>query len=113
MWLQQHNKLLMEGHYRLASPILPVAFAFVALAFMLGGDFSRRGQLLRVLGAVGTVLLMEAAQLSIKNLGERLPTLAPLMYIAALVPLTGGAIALGGRWGIRRRRAPLAPPEQA
>ncbi|MEE8332483.1 MAG: LPS export ABC transporter permease LptF [Alphaproteobacteria bacterium] len=110
---QQHNKLLMEGHYRLASPMLPVAFAFVALAFMLGGDFSRRGQLLRVLGAVGTVLLMEAAQLSIKNLGERLPTLAPLMYIAALVPMAAGAIALGGRWGIRRRRAALAPPGQA
>jgi len=106
------NKLLLEGHYRLAMPLLPVAFAFVALAFMLGGDFSRRGQLARILCAVATVLLIEAAQLSVKNLGEKLPALAPLMYLAAMAPLAAGAIALSGRWRIRRRRAPMVPAGQ-
>jgi len=107
------NKLLLEGHHRLAMPLLPIAFAFVALAFMLGGDFSRRGQLGRVLGAVAAVLLMETAQLSVKNLGEKLPELAPLMYIAALAPGAAGAVALGGWWRFRRRRPLAASPERA
>lgn len=107
------NKLLLEGHHRLAMPLLPVAFAFVALAFMLSGDFSRRGQTVRILGAVATVLLIETAQLGVKNLGERLPGLAPLMYLAALLPALAGAVALGGWWRFRRRRLLPAPPEHA
>jgi len=107
------NRLRVEGHFRLAMPLLPVAFAVVALAFLLYGDFSRRGQMLRVLGAVTVVLLMESAQLSVKNLGEKLPALAPLLYLVALGPLAAGAIALSGRWRLRRPRQPAAASEPA
>ena len=66
------------------------------------------------MGAVAAVLLIETAQLSVKNLGEKLPGLAPLMYLAAVAPAAAGALALGGWWRLRRRTArhPM-PPEQA
>lgn len=107
------NKLLMEGHFRLAMPLLPAAIAFVALAFMLGGEFSRRGQFGRLLVAVAAALLMEMAQISVRNMGEKLPALAPLMYLAALAPGAAGAIALGGWWRYRRRRPPAVLSERA
>lgn len=49
-------KLRMEGHHRLAMPLLPLGFTLVGLTFLLGGDFNRRGQLFRILGAVSTVI---------------------------------------------------------
>src|SRR5690606_32378781 len=66
-----YSKFRMEAHHRLASPLLPLAFTFVALALLLHGDFNRRGQTWRILAAVGVVIAIESAVLGFKNLGER------------------------------------------
>ena len=103
-WIR--SKLIMEGHHRLAMPLLPVAFTIVALAFLLGGDFSRRGQMWRVMAAVIAALFIETSQLSVKTMGESVPELAPLMYAAAVVPIALAAAALSDRWRVRRRITP-------
>jgi lipopolysaccharide export system permease protein len=105
--LWNYQKLRMEGHHRLASPLLPLAFTLVALALLLHGDFNRRGQTWRILIAVGVILAMETGLLGAKNLGEKIPSMALLMYA---IPLLPGALAV---WALtlrrtRRRRDALA-----
>lgn len=84
--IEYFYKLRMEGHHRLSMPLLPFSFTLVGLAFLLGGDFNRRGQLFRILGAVSTVIAIEIAQLGVKNLGEKTPAIYVLMYFAPLLP---------------------------
>jgi len=103
-----YNKLRMEGHSRLASPLLIFAATVVALACLLTGEFNRRGQLRRM--AIATLVLvgMEAAGLVIKSAGEKYPAVIPLLYADALIPILFAGLALltTGAW---RRRAQPAP----
>lgn len=102
------NKLIMEGHHRLSLPLLPISFVLVALAFMLGGEFNRRGQMERVLCAVGIVILVEVGQLGIKNLGNKMLDIAFLMYVVPAIPAVAALVYLGPRrW---RRRPPGDAP---
>jgi len=84
--IQFFSKLRMEGHHRLASAFLPLSFALIALAFLLSGDFNRRGQLFRILSAISTVITIEIAQLGAKNLGEKTQGIYVLMYFTPLIP---------------------------
>ena len=84
--VQYFEKLRMEGHHRLSMPLMPISFILVGLAFLLGGDFNRRGQTFRILGAVTTVVAIEIAQLGAKNLGEKTQAIYVLMYFAPLIP---------------------------
>jgi lipopolysaccharide export system permease protein len=49
----QRNIAIMraEGHQRIASPLLAIAFAMIGLAALLAGEFNRRGQVRRILWA--------------------------------------------------------------
>lgn len=100
-----YYKLQMEGHHRLSMPLLPLSFTLIGLAFLLGGDFNRRGQLVRILAAVSTVIVIEIAQLGFKNLGEKTPGIYLLMYLAPLIPALGAAWFLAPRGRLR----PAAP----
>lgn len=81
-----YQKLRMEGHHRLSMPLLPISFTLIAIALLLTGEYNRRGQTLRILGAVAVVVAMEAALLGLKNMGERAPWVAPLMYLIPIIP---------------------------
>lgn len=105
------HKLRMEGHHRLSAPLLPLSFTLIALALLLGGDFNRRGQLWRVMSAVGLVIAVELSQLGVKNLGERWPDLFVFMYLVPLVPAVAAAWFLGPRR--HQRRAAAAGPTTA
>jgi lipopolysaccharide export system permease protein len=105
------HKLRMEGHHRLSMPLLPLSFTLVGLAFLLAGDFNRRGQLFRILGAVSTVIVIEIAQLGVKNLGEKTENLTVLIYVAPLLPALLAAWWLNNRGPVKKR--PLLPvPDQ-
>jgi len=104
------QKLQMEGHHRLASPLLGLAFVFAGLAFLLTADFNRRGQIWRIIPAVAAVVGMEAAVLAAKSYGEKVPELGPLMYFIAVLPILLGCVALARDRRTRRRPAPMAPP---
>lgn len=79
-------KLRMEGHHRLSMPLLPLCFTLVSLALLLMGDFNRRGQLWRILSAIAIVFVVEVAQLGFKNLGEKAPNIAVLIYLTPIIP---------------------------
>jgi lipopolysaccharide export system permease protein len=103
-----YNKLRMEGHSRLASPLLILAATFVALACLLTGEFNRRGQWRRVALATAILVAIEAGALVIKSMGERYLELAPLLYVDALLPiLVAGIVLLTGG---RLRRPAVAQP---
>lgn len=85
--MQWYNKLIMESHHRLSMPLFPLAFTFVGLALLLGGSFNRRGQLWRVLSAVGIIIIMETSHLGVKNLGEKIVNLGFLMYLIPICPI--------------------------
>jgi lipopolysaccharide export system permease protein len=80
------HKLRMEGHHRLSMPLLPLCFTLVGLALLLMGDFNRRGQLWRILSAIAVVIVVEVAQLGLKNLGEKAPSITVLMYLTPILP---------------------------
>ncbi len=111
--LWNFHKLRMEGHYRLSMPLLPLGLTLSVLAFLLSGDFNRRGQLWRVLAAVGVTLCIELGHLGVQNLGERTPQLTLGMYAVPLLP-AGIALFVMSPWSriFRRtdsRNAPSLP----
>ena len=69
-----------EGHQRLASPFLAVAYTLIGLAALLAGEFNRRGQSRRILLAVGAVVVAQIASLGLVNLTAVAPMATPLIY---------------------------------
>ncbi len=98
-------QIIAEGHNRIASPLLTIAFAMVALAALLHGDFDRRGQSLRIVVACLVVVVLQAAAMGLVSLGAKTRAAYPAMY---LLPLATIAVAC---WvmGYRRRRPAGAP----
>jgi lipopolysaccharide export system permease protein len=104
---------LAEAHQRILAPISAFSFALIPLACLLPGELNRRGQLKRVLLAIGLAFAFELLDLGANNLAVRSPTAVPLMYAADLLPfvlgfaiLLRGGIKLGFRW-------PLLPARPA
>jgi lipopolysaccharide export system permease protein len=108
--LFNYNKLVMEGHSRLSSPLLILAATLIALTCLLTGEFNRRGQLQRVMLASGLVIGMQALWLTIKSAGEKYLEVAPLLYVDAAIPIVVAALFLAVGNHLRRpRRAAPAP----
>ena len=96
---------LVEAHQRLLVPLSAFSFALIPLACLLPGEFNRRGQLKRVLLAIGLAFLFELFDLGVSNLALRAATAIPLMYVVDLLPFAAGfGILLHGgiRLGFRR-----------
>jgi lipopolysaccharide export system permease protein len=81
---------LVEAHQRLVVPLSVFSFVMIPLACLLPGEFSRRGQLQRVLAAVGLAFVYQAVDLGIRNVAARNPGMIPLMYLINLLPLALG-----------------------
>jgi lipopolysaccharide export system permease protein len=95
---------LVEGNERLTVPLTAFSFALIPLACLLPGEFNRRGQLKRVLVAVGCALGFQALDLAIRNLEGRFSTAIPISYVVDLLPLVVGLGILlhrGIRFGFR------------
>ena len=97
------QELRMEGHHRLASPLLGIAFVLVGMAALLGGQFNRRGQGRRIVAAVVVVVAIEAAMLGVKSMGRKIPELEPVMYLVPLIPIAVALYLLAGRSRFVRR----------
>jgi lipopolysaccharide export system permease protein len=102
-----------DAHQRLASPLQAFAFVMVAMAALLSGNFSRRGQASRVLIAVGAVVLIQASGIGLSNLSSKIPQLIPLMYVNGLVPVVIAAYLLFAPPRIRNTADPAPGPDQA
>jgi lipopolysaccharide export system permease protein len=100
--------LQADGHQRLASPLYAFTFVIVALAALLSGEFSRRGQTLRVIAAVGFVVTIEALGIGLANLSSKMPILTALIYLNTILPAAIALYLLIGRGAAPRR--PAAAP---
>ncbi len=108
--LANATRMRVEGHDRLASPLYSLAFTLIALAAVLGGDFSRRGRRWRIVLAVACIGLTRAAGLGLVGLSAKVPALIPLLYLnIILVMVLCVYVLMRGRiW--RRRRQPWLHP---
>lgn len=82
-----YNKLVAEGHHRIAAPILPVTLAALAIAVILGGEFSRRGQLKQVLLAIAIMIGIYINHIWLANISARLPMILPAIYANIFIPM--------------------------
>lgn len=110
-------KYRAEGHSRVASPWLPLGFVATALALLLSGDFSRRGQNERILAIVLMIVMLYSASLVSFNLSSNDTRMAPMLYAAVILPIAAGLLFLGPLSRYRRLRRsdrlqphPSAPP---
>jgi len=83
---RDYGKLAVEAHHRLTQPITALAFALVALASVLTGDFRRHGNLARPATAVGVLVGLLAAALAASSLATRNMALIPLIWVEAALP---------------------------
>jgi lipopolysaccharide export system permease protein len=98
------RSFIMEAHQRLLVPLSVLSFALIPLACLLPGEFSRRGQVKRVMIAVGAAFLFQTASLGINDFAARFGQAIPLMYVVDLLPFAVGVAILmhrGIRFGLR------------
>ena len=81
---------LVEANERLTIPLTAFSFAIMPLACLLPGEFNRRGQLKRVLVAVGCALLFQTVDLAVRNLEGRFAIAIPISYVVDLLPFAVG-----------------------
>ncbi|MHB1204002.1 MAG: LptF/LptG family permease [Rhodospirillaceae bacterium] len=87
---QKVSRMHAEAHQRLVGPLAALGYTLVALIFMLTGVSDKRGQIERIAGAVGVIVLLHAAALGAMNLAARALFFVPLMYVVGLVPVAAG-----------------------
>lgn len=89
------RRFRVEAHQRLTSPFYVLSFAVLAAAALLTAPFNRRGQAVRVGGAVAAVIGIEAAALGASNLAIHHLAAAPLIYVLAVGPLAAIVVLFG------------------
>jgi len=105
---RNRNKLIAEGHNRLATILLPVTYSAAGIAILLSLQFSRRGQTPAIAAAVGLIALIAVAQVGFHNLAGRLPIALLAMYAVTIVPLLAALYVLA--IPPRRRAIPATNP---
>jgi lipopolysaccharide export system permease protein len=94
------HSFIMEAHQRILVPLSALSFSLIPLACVLPGEFSRRGQVKRVIAAIVAAFLFQMASLGVNNLAARFDRAIPLMYVIDLLPFVLGLAILLHR-GIR------------
>lgn len=96
------DRLIAEGHKRLSQPLIIPGLLLCALAFLLRGEYNRRGQARRVAYAAAFGLIIQAASLGVGFLAVRSLWIAPLLYAFPLILAGLGWAALAGKFSPRR-----------
>jgi len=108
-----HERYLAEGHSRIASPMLALGFVVVALAILLSGDFSRRGQNLKIVFAIALVVLIYGVSIASFNLSSDDIRFAPVLYAIIALPILTGFVVLGPMSRRKRTGRSSPPPASA
>ena len=85
---------------RLTSSLYGLAFALIALAALLPGDYNRRGQGKRIILAVAVMMILESGSVFWNGFVARHIGLIPMIYANVLVPS-----AVAAWWLFRTPRA--------
>ena len=91
---KRYKKFIAEAHYRITSPLLAIVLPIIGLAVLLKGEFSRRGQTLRICGAVIVAGLVECTVLGSKFFVAQNAMLIPIMYGTVAAPLAIAFVSL-------------------
>ena len=102
---RDQDNYLAEAHLRIASPLLNLAMAMIAVLAVTGGNFSRRGYQKRITISVAGALLLVILSLSVPPSAASDPALNIVQYllplgttgVLAFVYLVGGIPALTRR----------------
>ncbi|MCW9033645.1 MAG: LptF/LptG family permease [Rhodospirillales bacterium] len=84
---KDRGKFLVEGHNRITGPLLSLTFTIAALACMISGPFTRRGQVKRVTAVAGLVILLQGLVLGVNSFVAKNLGMAPLIYLMAILPM--------------------------
>jgi len=98
---KNREKLLAEGHSRIASPLYSLAFMAMALAAVLGGSFSRLGYAKRIAAVGAAAAVVRIVGFAVQAASEDSPGLNVLQYV---IPLAATAWAFGQLYRPVRRR---------
>ncbi len=85
--------LRAEAHQRLVWPLYNVSLAMMAVAVLLSGEFSRRGQWRRILIASAAAVMIALVGVGLRNMVVKQPMLIPMMYLV-VVMVVGAAMAV-------------------
>lgn len=86
------GKIRSELHERLSTPLYPLAFAFIALAFLGHARTTREGRWMQILAAFGIAVGLRVAGFAVNNLTAINAWAVPLVYALPL-----GAILVAAR----------------
>ncbi|MGH7248116.1 MAG: LptF/LptG family permease, partial [Pseudomonadota bacterium] len=106
------RSFIMEAHQRILIPLSVLSFAVIPLACLLPGEFSRRGQVKRVVAAIAAAFVFQSTSLGVNDFAARFGQAIPLMYIVDLLPFGIGLTLLlhrGIRVGVRWPNFAAAP----
>ena len=102
------SRMKAEAHQRIASPLTSIGYTAMALVFLLRGTFDRRGQAGRIIAAILTVVILQAAGLGANNLASQSTSFIFLLYLIAIMPIIAGLVVLNmPRWQVPQQ---LVPP---
>ena len=87
------------------TPLHNLVFVLVALAALLAGEFNRRGQGWRLLGAVGLAVAFQAFTFGLTSVIVNAAFLTPVLYLGVLVVGIGAGYVLS----VDRVARPAAP----
>lgn len=105
------GKFKVEGHQRLITPINTIAFTLIALACLLLGDFSRQGQVNRILLASVAFVSLLVGNLGLINITAKNLHLIPFLYLSVAVPVLILLLLLALHPRFKRRAGKIPPPD--
>jgi lipopolysaccharide export system permease protein len=97
---ENRDKMLAEGHSRIATPLYNLAFMALALAAVIGGAFSRLGYGARIAAVAATALVARIVGFAAQEAAGGQPALNVAQY---LVPIATLAVAMAVILGARVR----------
>lgn len=91
---ENYGKLIVEGHRRLVTPLYAPVLILIAVASVLGGEFSRRGQGRRLALGAAAAIALQVLSLGVTQLAVKSLALIPLMYLIPVVFFAAAALML-------------------
>ena len=105
------KRFIVEGHKRLISPIYNLSFLIIAVAGLLCGTFSRKGQAKEVFTASAVMIFFLSLSLAFENLATRNLLMIIPMYLNAFVPIVLGLYLLSKNNFFKFTKKEVAAPK--
>tara|TARA_R100000005_G_scaffold96433_1_gene83299 strand:- start:8378 stop:9511 length:1134 start_codon:yes stop_codon:yes gene_type:complete len=108
---QELPKLRAELHQRIILPLYAAALVLIALAGVMGGEFTRRGRTKRTLAASAAGVLLLIGGMALFRITDHPGLIIPLQYLLPVAAgVLGGYIASGGGFRFLQNRLLRAAP---